>query len=309
MILLSVHLITFNNEKHIEETLQSILKQKVSFDYEIIIGDDCSTDKTLNIINRYKSNYPHLFNIKRNEAQLGILKNFKTTLDRCKGQFVFDIAGDDVLKHEDALQKMVDTLKKNSKLGFVDAGYDRLNDKNKRITPFINKKLINVSKNEYKEAILLGQIVPISHCYNKKLLYKHVSFESYIDMNLTIDDYPILVDMIMHTDFQRINEALVTYRVHDDSYSHKKTFESHFFLNNQMKILFDYFSKKYNYSENIIKKFHINSYKELLFFAGYFEKKELGKEVFKKLKSKSVKDYVHYYASQNSFFRRLISIL
>ena len=54
-MLLSVHLITYNNEQYIEDTLQSILKQIVDFGYEIVVGDDCSTDRTLEIINNHKS--------------------------------------------------------------------------------------------------------------------------------------------------------------------------------------------------------------------------------------------------------------
>ena len=96
MVLLSVHLITFNNEKYIEETLQSIIKQKVDFNYEIVVGDDCSTDGTLEIINNYAAKYPNLFKVLKNEKQLGILENFKSTLDRCDGIYIFDIAGDDM---------------------------------------------------------------------------------------------------------------------------------------------------------------------------------------------------------------------
>ena len=57
MISISVHLITFNNEKYIEASIESILKQKVNFNYEIVVGDDCSTDGTLSIIENYKNIY------------------------------------------------------------------------------------------------------------------------------------------------------------------------------------------------------------------------------------------------------------
>ena len=67
MPLLSVHLITYNNEKHIEETIQSILKQKVDFEYEIVVGDDCSTDDTLDIIRNLSELNPGVFKIHKNE--------------------------------------------------------------------------------------------------------------------------------------------------------------------------------------------------------------------------------------------------
>jgi glycosyltransferase involved in cell wall biosynthesis len=308
MIDLSVHLISYNNEKHIEQTLQSILKQKVDFTYEIVIGDDCSTDNTLNIINTYALKQPDIFNVVKNEKQLGILENFKATLDRCRGTYVFDIAGDDLLKSEDALQKMVTVLQNNSGLGFVDSGFDELNESDNTVTPFKNNTVINGAKEDYKNAVLLGTVSPIGLCFNKAKLYKHVDFDVYLKMKLTIEDYPILVDMVIQTNFATIKESLHIYRVHDNSHSHQRNFENHIFHKNQMKTLFDYFSNKYNFSKQITDLYTQNLNKELLFLAGYFEKKALGKEIFKKINSKTYSDYVHYYASQYYLVRKLISL-
>lgn len=309
MIVLSVHILTYNNEKHIEETLASVLKQQLDFEYEIVIGDDGSTDATLSIINKYQLQYPNLFKTKRNEKQLGILGNFKATLDRCSGTYVFDIAGDDLLKHHYSLQKMVDVLRSNKNLGFVDSGTDLLFDDSKRIKPFFNKVPIYASQNVYKKHVLLGKIIPIGVCYNKASLYQFVDFERYLNMNITIEDYPILVDMVMNSPFEMIQESLHLYRIHDDSYSHSKNFEDHIFLKDQMKDLFYFFNKKYKFDSATIQNFETNYNKGLLLLASDFEKKALGNAVFKNLKSKKITDYIYYFASQNSLFRRLVVLL
>ena len=75
-----------------------------------------------------------------------------------------------------------------------------------------------------------------------------------------------------------------------------------------MKDIFNHFSNKYDFSKKTIEKYFSVYYKELLFLADYFEKKELGKEIFQKVKSKSTKDYIHFCASQNALFRKLISV-
>lgn len=307
MIELSVHLITYNNESHIADTIESVLKQKTDFTYEIVVGDDCSTDKTFEILNTYAKTYPHLFNLKRNEKQLGILQNFKTTLDRCKGTYIFDIAGDDFLKKDYSLQKMVEVLKNDPSLGFVDSGFDTLYETRNKQVDFSNKKDIETSKKNYKNLLFLGKLNPIGLCFKKQFLYKYVDFDTYINMKVTIDDYPILVDLVMNSNFERIPESLHVYRSHDQSYSHKKDFNNHLFLKQQMNRLFEYFSNKYNYPKEIVITYHKNYYKELLFLAGYFENKEIGMESFKNIKTKSVKDYIHYFASQSTMFRKLIS--
>lgn len=308
MLLLSVHLITFNNEKHIEETIQSILKQEVDFEYEIVVGDDCSTDKTIAIIKKYAEKHPGLFKIHKNETRLGILKNFKTTLDKCNGEYVFDIAGDDFLKSEITLQKMINAFKKHPEIGFIDCGFDRLDDRTNKITGFTNNGVITASKEKYKEALILGKIAPIGHCFNKKKLYQFVDFDSYLEMDISIEDYPILVDMIMNTDFKQLNDSLVVYRAHDQSYSHKKDLREMLDQKEEMRFLFDHFSNKYKFSEDITTKYYKAHYKHLLFFAGYFRDKELGKKAFNKVRSKSPKDYIHFWTSQNKWLRKIISL-
>lgn len=306
---LSVHILTFNSEKYIEETLQSILAQKVNFEYEIIIGDDCSKDNTLTIINSYKQNHPNVIKVYKNERQLGILKNFKTTLDNCSGDFVFDIAGDDYLHDVNALEKMVNILKKDSELGFIDCGYNIVYQETGKVSIFSNKFLMNCVPQDYKNKLLMGKVAPVGHCYKREALYKFVDFNTYSEMNISFEDYPILVNLIMNTKYERIKESLVTYRVHEKSYSHKKELKRQKKHKEEMLILFKLFSKKYNFHETLVKNYFQDHYKHLLFLSGYFEDKNLGKSTFKKINSKSLRDYIHYLASQNTFFRKLVSII
>lgn len=308
MIELSVHLLTYNSEKHIEETLLSILKQKVDFNYEIVIGDDCSTDNTLEIIKPYSAKHPNLFKVKKNASQLGILRNFKATLDRCSGTYIFDIAGDDLFKSEYALQKMVNVLKNDDSLGFVDSGADKLYVKTNTVVPFFNQATLELSKKDYLNKLLLGRAASIGVCFNKKHLYDYVDFDYYINEGITIEDYPIIVDLAMNTKFDIIKESLNIYRVHEESYSQKKSFKSHYRLKQQMRQLFDFFSEKYNFKEELIDTFNNYYYKELLFLTGFFEEKQLGKDTYKMIPNKSIKDYIHFWASQNALFRKLVSI-
>ena len=308
MPLLSVHLITFNNKHHLDDTLQSILMQEVDFDFEIVVGDDCSTDGTYELLQRYSKDHPKLFNIQQNANRLGILKNYKTTLDRCKGAYIFDIAGDDFLKEKYSLQKMVNLFCQYPETGFIDSGYDRLNEVDSSYYNYSNKTMIKANKEAYKKELLLGKIAPIGHCFRRDKLYEHVDFKAYIDQGVGIEDYPILVNMAMHTNFKRIDESLLVYRVHEKSYSHNKELDKIIARKEEMRALFDQFSKSYSFSGDLQKEYYLNHHKQLLFYAGYFENKELGKESYKKISSKSFKDLVHYWASQNKFFRKLISL-
>ena len=173
---------------------------------------------------------------------------------------------------------------------------------------FKNKFILNSSKENYIEAVLLGEIIPIGHCFRKEYLYKYVDFETYIKMNIAIEDYPILVDMIMHTKFERINESLHTYTVHLNSYSHQQNIEEQIFQSNQMNDLFNLFSKKYNFPEKLKNKFSNYHYKTLLYYARVSLNGEMAKTVYRKIKHKSLKDRVRFLGSKYQFFRKLMSI-
>ncbi|GAA4281484.1 glycosyltransferase family 2 protein [Gaetbulibacter aestuarii] len=305
---LSVLLITYNNELHIRETLDSLVQQSCDFNFEIAVGDDKSTDKTFEIIRAYATEYPGLFNIQQNRSQLGILGNLKTTLDRCNGRLIFNFDGDDIVKSKEALQKFVDTFKQKPEIGFVDSGYDRLLNEENKIIPFSNRSSIFASKETYKNLIKLGQVIPVGMCFKKDLIYQYVDFDYYMGQNITIEDYPILVDMVMHCDFERIEESLHIYRVHSSSYSHKKSFERIYFLNNQMLKLFNHFHKKYHFSKSLVETYVETHHKSVLFNAGKYENKNAGRESFNSIKNKSIRDYIHYWASQYPIVGRLIRL-
>ena len=56
----SICCITYNHEKYIEETIDSFLMQETNFPFEIVLGEDCSTDNTRKIVEKYKENYPNI---------------------------------------------------------------------------------------------------------------------------------------------------------------------------------------------------------------------------------------------------------
>lgn len=59
---LSVCMITYNHEKYIAHAIESVLMQKTFFNYEIIIGEDCSPDKTRDMVIEYENKYPDKIN-------------------------------------------------------------------------------------------------------------------------------------------------------------------------------------------------------------------------------------------------------
>lgn len=116
---LSVLLITYNHEKYLGQALDGILMQKVDFDYEIVVGEDCSTDSTLQVIKDYMDRYPNKIRLISSESNVGPIKNFIRTYKSCNGKYIAMIDGDDYWTSPDKLQKQADFLDRNSDFSIV----------------------------------------------------------------------------------------------------------------------------------------------------------------------------------------------
>src|SRR4051794_3890726 len=106
----SVCMITYNHERFIEQAVASALTQATSFEYEIVIGEDCSTDRTRNILIELQRANPDKIRLLLPEHNLGAQRNFVQTLDMCRGQYIAYLEGDDYWTSSAKLQQQVDFL-------------------------------------------------------------------------------------------------------------------------------------------------------------------------------------------------------
>jgi len=109
--LVSVGIITYNQEDFIEECIESVLSQNYP-NFEIIIGDDASTDRTPEILSYYKKKYPEILHININNRNLGITKNSQIINSMCKGKYIAWMGGDDIML-PDKLKKQVEYMENN----------------------------------------------------------------------------------------------------------------------------------------------------------------------------------------------------
>ena len=107
---LSVAMITYNHERFIRQAVESVLAQKVNFDFEIVIGEDCSTDNTRKIVTELQQQCPKRIVALMRPRNLGAMRNLQETLAACKGQYIALLEGDDYWTSEDKLQRQVESL-------------------------------------------------------------------------------------------------------------------------------------------------------------------------------------------------------
>ena len=207
-ILVSVICITYNHEKYIRECLDSILKQKVNFNYELIIHDDASSDNTVNIINEYKEKYKIIKPILQKENQYSKGKKAsKIAVEQSVGKYIAICEGDDYWYSNDKLQKQIDYMEKNKDCKFCFTDYYLLNQKDMSL----NKKMIISDKNKFNAGELdsLGAIATASYVIRRDSIIPLPEwYESAISGDIALELISTSRGYAYH-----INEPLVVYRV------------------------------------------------------------------------------------------------
>ncbi|MFB5700132.1 glycosyltransferase family 2 protein [Acinetobacter radioresistens] len=111
-IQVSVCVVTYNQENYIAECLESLVTQQTSFKFEIIVGEDCSTDGTRAIVQHYVEQYPNLVIPLFHESNVGAVENVKRAYKAARGKYIAHMDGDDyALPYK--LQKQFDVLENN----------------------------------------------------------------------------------------------------------------------------------------------------------------------------------------------------
>lgn len=117
--MISVITCTYNQEKYLAQTIESILMQKCTEPFEILIGDDCSTDSTGKIADEYQLRYPEIVRVIRPEKNGGAAQNFLRLVDASKGEVLSCCDGDDYWLRDDVLQMQYNIFKSNPEVGMV----------------------------------------------------------------------------------------------------------------------------------------------------------------------------------------------
>jgi glycosyltransferase involved in cell wall biosynthesis len=113
--LVSISCITYNQKEFIEQALDSFLMQKTDFPYEILIGDDYSTDGTREIVVNYQKKFPDKIRLISSDKNVGRVENILKVFDSVLGKYIAICEGDDYWTDPLKLQKQVDFMESNEK--------------------------------------------------------------------------------------------------------------------------------------------------------------------------------------------------
>lgn len=106
----SIALVTYNHERYITRAVDSVLMQETEFPFEIVIGEDCSTDGTRRVVQALQEKHPSTIRLLLHERNCGPYNNVRKTLGLCQGRYIAFLDGDDYWSSPRKLQRQVEYL-------------------------------------------------------------------------------------------------------------------------------------------------------------------------------------------------------
>ena len=221
--LVSVFMATYNQEKLVVEAIESVLAQDFD-DWELVIGDDCSTDNTNVILESYREKYSKKIKVIRNPVNLGITGNCNVILKNCIGKYIAFLDGDDIFL-PGKLSKQIALMELNPDCVmsyhdvdvFGDCVSPKINSKKK-----VNNGLSSDSKLMAKKVVKYGGT--FGNFAQSAMIRNAMSAQLKFDTRVPIaSDWLFWIDYLMKNSgtVLFINEVLAKYRVHDKNTTNK----------------------------------------------------------------------------------------
>lgn len=247
-MLASVCTLVYNHEKFIEESLNSTLNQQFCFDYEVVVGEDCSPDQSRKILITYKEQFGEKLKLLLPENNLGMMTNFYATIDACAGKYIAFCEGDDFWNSPNKLQQQVDILEANPEVGLV---FSNLNIKEKhRTIQRVIKSTPNYDINP-ENLLVANSIATCTVICRRDLLTEARQFLG--DKRFAMGDYPLWLYFAQKSKIDYIDEPLATYRIVGGSATNQGYQKQLAFLESQQEVK-AYFMERFTYSESIQRR-------------------------------------------------------
>lgn len=230
----SILIITYNHEKYILDAVDSILMQKTSFEKEIILLDDSSTDGTFELASSRLRDINNTVLVK-NESNLGITKNYQKGFSLCEGEYVFVLEGDDYWIDTQKVQKQVEFLVAHPFHVMCFHPFVIQQGKTSVFQPFIlsgNSELgsppgLNANASRWQSfgindlIAVEGLIGTFSVCCYRKKWLNQLPAELF---NVVAYDWAVNLFMGHFGLLGRINEVMAVYRMSEEATWSKKTY-------------------------------------------------------------------------------------
>ncbi len=316
--LVSVEMITYNHAPYIAQAIEGVLSQKTDFPYELVIGEDCSTDGTREIVFRYAEAHPDFIRLVTSKSNVGSDANSRRTSEACRGKYIAWCEGDDYWHREDKLQLQVNYLDSHAECGLVCADYDVLHaETGKRIQSFLKHRRVQVPE-QFSVYSFLGSGNPTflitktcTIVARRDLVEKIKSRDPYLHRSgrFQMGDTQLWAEMAEVSTIHFIDESLATHRILKNSMSNTvdPIKKARFVLS--CYELTAYLCEKYNV-DRLTKCYHDELVSHHLLRTAFLERNiDLARQFRARRNKLTFKEFLMYHSIKNKTTHRALKTL
>ena len=215
--LVSVCITAYNQEKYIAQAIESVLTQQTSFDVELVVGDDGSTDRTGEICRGYAVKYPDRVRLLASPVNLGMRANYKRIFEACRGRYIAICDGDDWWTDPQKLELQVELMESDPECGMCYARSYFWIEAEKRVASLFPAGKPHVT---FDELILENTIPNPTALVRRELVESYYTEVRPLEKPWPLDDYSMWLWCAAHARIRFMDRVFMSYRVLSDSSCH-----------------------------------------------------------------------------------------
>jgi glycosyltransferase involved in cell wall biosynthesis len=208
--LVSVHMLAYRHERFLARAIEGVVMQICDFPFELVIAEDCSPDKTLDIAIQYQEKYPDLIRIIAGKVNIGMRRNSRRNMDFCRGKYIASCEGDDFWHRSDKLKMQIDLMEANPDMVLCHTDFDR------RTRFFLRKNRHKCDHNQpavgdaYLSLLYAWSVMTATSVYRKDIIFKFYD-SAFFDLSIPFSDRSLLLFASLHGKIGYLDVSTATF--------------------------------------------------------------------------------------------------
>lgn len=305
--LVSAKMMSYNHAPFIVQAIEGVLQQKTNFPFELVIGEDCSTDGTRQIVFEYQKKHPNIIRVITSDENVGMKKNSYRATKACKGKYVAFCEGDDYWHHPNKLQKQVDYMENHPECGLVHSNYDVYHVKSKTlIKDYVKYRGLEMPiRPDFYEIVdrvrVSFRIQTCTVMVRRNLYDQIVESDPFLHQSdyFLMGDTQLWVELAALSQIAYIPECLATYRLSDDSASRQRDEKKAWQFQKSHCEMMLYLCDKYKVPKDIRRKRELEWCDNSLRLAFFERNGKLASEVKKIKQTFTWEEWLRYYGARH----------
>ena len=223
----TVCVVTYNQEKWIRQTLDSILTQQTEYSFEVIIGEDHGEDGTRVICQEYADKFENVTLLPSTE-NLGVTANWIQCVQAGTGKYIMTCGGDDWWHNPQKIQIQVDFMETHPECVVCHTDINELQEKDGSILKNAKQSRgIVPPEGEIQKDILAGResIAAVTMCVRRETFEHYVPADEFALRRFPREDWPTLLVLAAHGEIRYLPISTATYRVGQESITRTSNYD------------------------------------------------------------------------------------